>query len=161
MDNAARLVEGATVESFEFQARSSEGVGETSIPRSNTLNARNGLEVEAIVARCTIERLGGEDSLGQSIDIREYAELSDGSLLLLKADRGASIGGGNAGEPAGRAELTESALIALLPDEGDHLDEGEKLPWHLLAEQARGKGLIVTADQLRTLPFRLEFSEGT
>ncbi|WP_207782225.1 hypothetical protein [Phytoactinopolyspora limicola] len=52
--------------------------------------------------------------------------------------------------------ITRDVLNTVLPDDDD---TGEDHPWEWLAELARGRGLMVTAGDLRGLPYEVELTD--
>ncbi len=93
--------------------------------------------------------------------VSEFARLADGRLVILHDDRGFSIGpalgpGADAAQPHISFEtVSETVRAVVLPDPED----GEDHPWSWLAELAVGRGLNVTPDELRALPYDLLFTE--
>jgi hypothetical protein len=91
-----------------------------------------------------------------SFRVHEFAELADGRRLTLNTDRGFSLSG-----PLDIwAKLTLETLEAdvrttVLPDE----DTGEEHPWDWPSERLRALGVDVSPEQLRELPYEVEFSE--
>jgi hypothetical protein len=51
--------------------------------------------------------------------------------------------------------LTRDVLNTVLPDD----DDGEDHPWSWLAALARGRGLDVTAEDLRVLPYEVVLTD--
>ncbi len=106
---------------------------------------------------------GARESL--TFAVSEFAALEDGRRVVLHHDRGFSLGPGRAGPPAPAPELwahetpeslTRDVLTTVLPD-GD--DPAEDHPWSRLAERARARGLEVTADDLRGLPYEVVLTD--
>ena len=100
----------------------------------------------------------------QSFSVSEFVALEDGRRVLLHEDRGFTIGGRSTAEPGSGdlrrhqtlESLTEDVLTAVLPDD----DEGaEDHPWSWLAGLARARGLDVTAEELRALPYEVIFTD--
>lgn len=98
----------------------------------------------------------------QSFWVSEFVRLANGRLVILHDARGFSVGPpvgpGASGEVGGytRRKLTETVLAVVLPDPED----GEEHPWSLLTLLARTRGLDVTAEDLRGLPYEVVFTEG-
>jgi hypothetical protein len=95
--------------------------------------------------------------------VREFAELDDGTQVILHDQRGFTIGwvGPHADEadrtgtvPESMAALENHVLNVVLPDE----DDGEEHPWAWLAQLAREQGLEVRAEDLQALPYRVVFT---
>jgi hypothetical protein len=96
-----------------------------------------------------------------TFSVHEFAILADGRRLRLNDDRGfatSTHGPGGRGDPW--AHLTLDALEAdvrttVLPDE----DDGEDHPWEWLAVRLGELGVRVAAEELRRVPYTVEFSE--
>jgi hypothetical protein len=83
--------------------------------------------------------------------------------VILHEDRGFTIGLGSSRETAAdlrRYEtlesLTRDVLSVVLPDDDV---PAEAHPWSWLADLARSRGLNVTADDLRSLPYEVTFTD--
>ena len=130
-------------------------------PRTATWVKRNGSTgvLVAVGARCTPKGAGSStgspDQVG--VDIDEFVEFDDGSRVSIRWDRGCAISLNGAGQLS-EQELLEHLEGALLPDEGEVEDLGERRSWHehalLLAEQ----GINATAQELKNLPYLTELS---
>ena len=115
--------------------------------------------VIAIGSRCTPKGAGSStgspDQVGVEVD--EFAEFDDGTRVSIRWDRGCAISLNGAGQLS-EQELLEHLEGALLPDEGEVEDLGERRSWHeyalLLAEQ----GNNATAQELKNLPCLTELS---
>jgi len=92
-----------------------------------------------------------------SIAIEEYLILDDGSRIVIRDDRGVSIGWHGDDGPT-EAEALESMQGALLPDEGELLDVGESRSWHELSSLLSEQGVVVAPETLKSLPCVTEFS---
>jgi hypothetical protein len=96
--------------------------------------------------------------------VSEFAALHDGRRVILHEDRGFTIGWTSVGGsgPGGlpiretRDDIVQSVLHVVLPDD-DECAEGH--PWAWLAELARARGLDVTADDLRGLPYEVVLTD--
>ncbi|WP_199432103.1 hypothetical protein [Qaidamihabitans albus] len=89
--------------------------------------------------------------------LSEYLDLEFGKRVVLHSERGVTVGvrgGSSPGFTAG--ELRALFLGALLPDEGEE-EPGEPHPWRWLAELAAARGVTVTPEELRSVPYELEF----
>lgn len=105
-------------------------------------------------------RPASADGLSQSFSVSEFALLADGRRVTLHNERGLTIGwgGGYTGDLAGTETtetLTQQVLNVVLPDE----DDGQAHPWSWLAALGRARGLEVTANDLRVLPYEVHLSE--
>jgi hypothetical protein len=105
----------------------------------------------------TVVRLGAWSELsrtserGLDIDVHEFAVLDDGRRLALRDDRGLTTSAAHM--TAGHAE--RSVLTTVLPDDAEVT--GEAHPWEWLASLIRDQGVAVTPEQLRHVPYVLEF----
>jgi hypothetical protein len=88
---------------------------------------------------------------GMDIDVAEFAVLDDGRRLTLHQQRGFSTSATDM--TADHAE--GSVLTTVLPDDAEIT--GEDHPWEWLASLIRGHGVAVTAEQLKGVPYVLEF----
>lgn len=98
-----------------------------------------------------------------SFDVAEFALLADGHRVTLHSgERGFSISGPRrptTGDPlAGMTaeDIEEGVRTTVLPDGDD--PEGEH-PYDWLARLLRRQGVVVAAESLRSVPYRVEFSE--
>lgn len=89
----------------------------------------------------------------------EFAVLDDGRRVTLHEDRGftlgvrsSGVGGADLREHLTLDDLTRDVLNVVLPDDDA---SGEEHPWSLLAGLAQARGLQVTADALRGLPYEV------
>jgi hypothetical protein len=89
--------------------------------------------------------------------------LEDGRRVILHEDRGFTIGLGSSRETTADLRrgltlevLTRQALNVLLPDDDV---PAEAHPYSWLADLARARGLNVTADDLRSLPYEVTFTD--
>jgi hypothetical protein len=85
------------------------------------------------------------------IDVHEFAVLDDGRRLTLHQERGFSTSATHL--TADQAE--RSVLTTVLPDDAELT--GEDHPWAWLASLIRNHGVAVTPEQLKTLPYVVEF----
>jgi hypothetical protein len=85
------------------------------------------------------------------ITVQEFAVLDDGRRLALHEDRGFTTSAMHMS-----AEHAErSVLTTVLPDDAEVT--GEEHPWEWLASLVRDHGVAVTAEQLKAVPYVLEF----
>ncbi|WP_147457152.1 hypothetical protein [Micromonospora pisi] len=85
--------------------------------------------------------------------------------MLLHAERGFSVTARSTGVPGGvvplvetRESITQQVLSAVLPNDEECAMEQEH-DWSWLAELARARGLDVTEDDLRGLPYEVVFAD--
>jgi hypothetical protein len=108
-----------------------------------------------------VDNLVEESKPGVSFVVHEFADLGDGRRLTLHQERG--FGGTSTG-PAPRdqwrdltlEDLEQDVRTTVLPDDDDSQDEH---PWEWLAELLHAHGVEVTAEELRRVPYSVEFSE--
>jgi hypothetical protein len=88
--------------------------------------------------------------------VSEFVTLDDGRRVILHEARGFTIGcgSGDGWEHLTMEDMTRSVLTTVLPDEG-----AEEHPWSWLADLARARGLDVTAEDLRGLPYEVVFAD--
>jgi CBS domain-containing protein len=122
--------------------------------------------VVGIGAICDLARQLVPDARSQSFSVSEFVTLEDGRRVILHDDRGFTIGLGRAGEPyedlrahQTRDSIIRNVLLVVLPDEKDAEAAGEDHPWSWLAELARARGLNVTAEDLRGLPYEVVLTD--
>jgi hypothetical protein len=110
--------------------------------------------VVGIGALCDLQSAGDRS---RSFAVSEFLTLADGRRVVLHEERGFTISGTWAGETA--ESLTQDVLTTVLPDElpGEEPVEDHPYPW--LADLARARGLSVTADDLRALPYRVVLTD--
>jgi hypothetical protein len=119
--------------------------------------------VVGLGAICDLDPRTPDKARSQSFSVGEFVTLEDGPRVILHEDRGFTIGLGSSRETAAdlrRYEtlesLTRDVLNVVLPD--DDLP-AEEHPWSWLADLARARGLAVTADDLRSLPYDVTFTD--
>lgn len=112
--------------------------------------------VVGLGAICALAR-GAEDARSQSFSVGEFVLLEDGRRVVLHRDRGFTIGSrtGPVRDGETRDSITRNVLNVVLPDD----DTGDEHPWTWLAELSRARGLDVTADDLRGLPYEVVLTD--
>lgn len=121
-------------------------------------------QVVRLGAWCDIET-EDDTTLGISFRVEEFAVLADGRRIRLHADRGFSTwlhaAGGQAPvdrwQHLTREHLERSVRTTVLPDDAD--DSGEEHPWEWLSQLLRARGVEASVEELRTLPYDVEFSD--
>jgi hypothetical protein len=101
-----------------------------------------------------IEHLVEEFNLGVSFDVHEFAELTDGRRLTLHEERGFTTSG--QWRHLTLENLERDVRTTVLPDDDDTQDEH---PWEWLVALLQARGVEATAEELRLLPYGVEFSE--
>ena len=106
------------------------------------------------------------DPRDQGFKVSEFVTLEDGRRVLLHdGGRGLmtsgvrSTGGWRASDVRWKLtleQLTADVLVVVLPDDEN---DTEPHPWSWLSELARSRGLDVTADDLRELPYDVVFTD--
>jgi hypothetical protein len=104
--------------------------------------------VVSLCARAELARAGQE---GMDIDVHEFAVLDDGRRLTLHQERGFSTSATRL--TADQAE--RDVLTTVLPDDAEIT--GEYHPWEWLASLVRKHAVAVTPEQLKTIPYTVEF----
>jgi len=114
-------------------------------------------------AICDLDPRTPDKARSQSFSISEFVTLEDGRRVILHEDRGFTIGLGSSRETAADLRrgltlevLTQQALNVVLPDDDV---PAEAHPYSWLAELARARGLKVSADNLRSLPYEVIFTD--
>jgi hypothetical protein len=90
--------------------------------------------------------------------VSEFALLSDGRRVTLHNERGFNSWS-SSGDPWSHLTLEGVAadvLTTVLPDDGDPQEEH---PWEWLAELLTAHGVEVSSDELRSLPYVIEYSD--
>lgn len=108
--------------------------------------------------------ISGHSATDRSFSVSEFVALEDGRRVILHEDRGFTIGwrsdqtdpGDLAGQRWTLESLTRDVLNVVLPDDDECAEEH---PWSWLAELARARGLNVTAEDLRCLPYEVTFTD--
>jgi hypothetical protein len=100
-----------------------------------------------------IEHLVEEFNLGVSFDVHEFAELTDGRRLTLHEERGFTTSG--QWRHLTLENLERDVRTTVLPDDDD---TGDEHPWEWLAGLLHARGVQATAEELRLLPYSVEFS---
>jgi hypothetical protein len=119
--------------------------------------------VVGLGAICDLDPRTPDKARSQSFSVREFVTLEDGRRVILHEDRGFTIGLGSSRETVAdlrRGEtiesLTRNVLAVVLPDDDV---PAEAHPWSWLADLARARGLNVSADDLRSLPYEVIFTD--
>lgn len=111
--------------------------------------------VVGLGAICGVNDRHFDDARSQNFWVSEFVGLADGRRLILHDDRGFTIGIGSGVDSLQEGLtvdiITETVRAVVLPDPED----GEDHPWEWLADLARRRGLDVTADELRRLPYEV------
>lgn len=107
---------------------------------------------------------GGREDRGYvSIGVDEFVEFASGRRLSMRWDRGATL---SSSVPApGLDTMSPSQLDslldgALLPDEGETEDQGERRSWHEYSLLLEGRGVRISAAALKALPYLREPAQG-
>jgi len=120
--------------------------------------------VVGLGAICDLGAERPDDTRDQSFSVSEFVTLEDGRRVILHEDRGFTTGLRSTGrsDPGDLCEhmtlesLTGDVLNTVLPDDDK---PAEDHPWTWLADLARARGLNVTADDLRSLPYEVTFTD--
>jgi hypothetical protein len=98
------------------------------------------------------------DDRSASFSVAELAILGDGRRVLLHDERGFTLGIRPSGDPLSvltAPVLERQVLATVLPDDDDAEEEH---PYDWLARLCAKRGVGVTADELRRVPYMVEFS---
>lgn len=117
------------------------------------------MSVVGLGAFCELSASGNDDPRRQRFDVSEFAVLDSGVRLVLHTDRGFT-GGTNAADiwaHQTRDGLTRDVLCTVLPDDAE--ETGDDHPWEWLAELLGEQGIVVAPDDLRSLPYEVEFAD--
>lgn len=120
--------------------------------------------VVGLGAICDLRPPRSDQAGSQSFSVSEFVALEDGRRVILHEDRGFTVGLRSTGksDPGDLREhetlesLTRDVLNTVLPDDEE---PAEDHPYSWLADLARARGLNVTADDLRSLPYEVIFTD--
>lgn len=113
--------------------------------------------VVGLIAMCDWAELQPSSPREYRFEVREMALLDNGDLVVLRDDLGWTIGFvGSEGPPELQGVLTTVGHV-VLPDEDSHNPEPH--PWEWLAQLAAARGISVTPQQLRDVPYRMYLSD--
>ena len=130
---------------------------------ANLLPVKPG-RVVGLGAICDLRPQRFDEARSQSFSVSEFVTLEDGRRVILHEDRGFTIGWRSSGESGcgdiRRHEtlesMTRNVLNVVLPDDDECAEDH---PWSWLADLARARGLNVTAEDLRGLPYEVIFTD--
>jgi hypothetical protein len=131
--------------------------------RANLGRVRPG-RVVGLGAICDLGPQRPDDARDKSFTVSEFVTLEDGRRVVLHDDRGFTTGLRSTGttDPGPLREhvtldsLARDVLSVVLPDEDV---PAEDHPYAWLADLARARGLNVSADDLRGLPYDVIFTD--
>ena len=114
--------------------------------------------VVGLGAVCDLGPQRFDDARSQSFSVSEFVTLEDGRRVILHEDRGFTIGWSSSGASGHETleSMTQDVLNVVLPDDDECAEEH---PWSWLADLARARGLDVTAEDLRGLPYEVIFTD--
>ncbi len=120
--------------------------------------------VVGLGAICDLGPQRSDRNRDQSFSVSEFVTLEDGRRVILHQDRGFTLGWRSSGESGSGdirqhetlESLTRDVLNVVLPDDDEC---AEAHPWSWLADLARARGLNVTAEDLRGLPYEVIFTD--
>jgi hypothetical protein len=117
------------------------------------------VRVVGLGAICDLDSSGIDDRRENNFRVSEFALLDNGERVILHDERGygARISWDDDIWAHETVEtITRNVLTTVLPDD-DATDEEH--PWEWLAELARARGIDVTADDLREVPYDVVLTE--
>jgi hypothetical protein len=120
--------------------------------------------VVGLGAICDLGAQRPDDARDQSFSVSEFVAVEDGRRVILHEDRGFTVGlrstgrsnPGDLREHETLKSLTQSVLNTVLPDDDV---PAEDHPYSWLANLAQARGLDVSADDLRSLPYEVTFTD--
>jgi hypothetical protein len=120
--------------------------------------------VVGLGAICDLRPQRFDEARSQSFSVSEFVTLEDGRRVILHEDRGFTIGWGSSGETHSGdirghetlESMNRNVLNVVLPDDDECAEDH---PWAWLADLARARGLNVTAEDLRGLPYEVIFTD--
>lgn len=115
------------------------------------------MRVVGLRAICDLDPGGNHDPRENNFRVSEFAVLDSGELVMLHNERG--YGGRSSSGDIWAHEsvetITLNVLTTVLPDD----DIDEEHPWEWLAELAQARGIDVTANDLRQVPYEVVVTE--
>jgi hypothetical protein len=105
----------------------------------------------AVVGLGAWAELVRRDQSGMDFDVHEFAVLEDGRHVTLHQGRGFSTSATH----KTASEVKRDVLTTVLPDDAEVT--GEDHPWEGLASLIRNYGVAVAPEQLKTVPYVVEF----
>jgi len=105
----------------------------------------------AVVGLGAWSELARRDQSGMDIGVHEFAILDDGRRVTLHQERGFSTSATHTTAD----EVERDVLTTVLPDDAEIT--GEDHPWEWLASLIREHGVAVTPEQLKAVPYVVEF----
>jgi hypothetical protein len=113
--------------------------------------------VVGLGAICDLRPQRIDETHSQSFSVSEFVTLEDGRRVILHEDRGFTIGGsGDIRAHETLETMNRNVSNVVLPDDDEVADDH---PWSWLADLARARGLDVTAEDLRGLPYEVIFTD--
>ena len=117
--------------------------------------------VVGLGAFCDLRPPRPDGDRARSFSVSEFATLADGERVTLHAERGFTVGIGNTSHiRAGLSAETmiQNVLNTVLPDDDDEAMANAH-PWPWLAGLAQARGLDVTEEDLKQLPYEVILSD--
>lgn len=115
-----------------------------------------GPRVTGLIASCDIADNQPSSAREYRFQVSELAQTAGGDLLLLRNDLGWTTGFIGEDGPPEMSEVISAVETVVLPDEDA---PGRELhPWEWLVDLAARRGLSVTAEQLKEVPYRIYLS---
>ena len=121
--------------------------------------------VVGLGATCSLSRQQTPQRNTKSFSVGEFVALDDGRRVVLHEERGFTIGEWRSVEREATCApavhdtletLTQNVLMVVLPDDENST---EAHPWPWLADLATARGLDVSPDELKALPYVVVFTE--
>ena len=132
--------------------------------RANSLPPVKSGRVVGLGAICDLRPQTSDEARSESFSVREFVILEDGRRVILHEDRGFTLGWRSSGESrcadirehVTLESLTQDVLNVVLPDDDKCAEDH---PWSWLSDLARARGLNMTAEDLRGLPYEVIFTD--
>ena len=111
----------------------------------------------ALIASCDVADDQPPSPREYRFQVSELAQLANGDLVLLRDRLGWTVGFIGEDGPPNIDEVLSSVENVVLPDED--APGCEPHPWEWLVTLAAERGLSVTAEQLKEVPYRIYLSD--
>ena len=125
-----------------------------------TVDPKSAAPMVGLGAICGVDPRGvDDDGRSQHFWVSEFALLADGRRVILHEERGFTLGSkfGDVKGSLTSETIARNVLGVVLPDDDEC---GDEHPWSWLAELARNRGLDVSTEDLRGLPYDVVLTEG-
>lgn len=114
-------------------------------------------KITGLVALCEVGDVQPPSTRIYRFEVSEMARLANGDLVVLRDRLGWTSESFGVEGPPDLAETLSTEAIVVLPDEDDPCWDPH--PWEWLVELAARRGLSVTVEQLKEVPYSIYLSE--